>query len=103
VFPFHNIEEAVMRLFLVALLFVMLGSAVAQVPQNPEACALLRADLDGAYNRFITAGQSPDVAMALTERMLEMRRKTGDPCYWPPPRPALPPAGRSLGARPFND
>jgi hypothetical protein len=91
VFPFHNIEEVVMRLVLVALLSVMSGSAVAQVPRNPEACALLRADLDEAYNRFITSGQPPDVAMALTERMLEMRRKTGDPCYWPPPRPALPP------------
>src|SRR5262249_14601046 len=54
---------------------------------NPEACALLRADLDEAYNRFITAGHSPDVAIALVERMLEMRRKAGDPCYWPPPRP----------------
>jgi hypothetical protein len=32
VFPFHNIEEVVMRLFLVALLLVMSGSAVAQVP-----------------------------------------------------------------------
>ena len=73
-----------MRLFLVAL-FVMSGSAVGQVPQNPKACALLRADLDEAYNRFITAGHSPDVAMTLTERMLEMRRKAGDPCYWPPP------------------
>jgi hypothetical protein len=70
VFPFHNIEEVVVRLFLVALLFAMSGSAVAQVPQNPEACALLRADLDEAYNRFITSGQPPDVAMALTERML---------------------------------
>jgi len=73
-----------MRLFLVALLFLMSGSAVAQVPQNPEACALLRADLDEAYNRFITSGLSPDVAMALKERMLDMRRKTGDPCYGPP-------------------
>jgi hypothetical protein len=99
VFPFHNIEEVVMRLSLVALLFVMSASAVAQVPQNPKACALLRADLDGAYNRFVTAGQSPDVVMALTEQMLEMRRKTGDPCYWPPPpRPALPPAAPSSGA-----
>jgi hypothetical protein len=101
--PQRNIQEVVMRLFLVALLFVMSGSAVAQVPQNPEACALLRADLDGAYNRFITAGESPDVAMALTERMLEMRRKTGDPCYWPPPRLVLPPAGPSSTARPFKD
>jgi hypothetical protein len=92
-----------MRLFLVALLFVMSGSAVAQVPQNPQACALLRADLDGAYNRLITAGQSPDAAVALTERMLEMRRKTGDPCYWPPPGPPLPPAGPSSRARPFRD
>jgi len=100
VFPFHDIEEVVMRLFLVALLFVISGSAVAQVPQNPEACALLRADLDGAYNRFITAGHSPDVAMALTERMLELRGKTGDPCYWPPPRPALPrPHDDGSGAR----
>jgi len=74
-----------MRLFLVALLFVMSGSAVAQVPQNPEACALLQADLDEAYNRFITSGLSPDMAMALKERMLDMRRKTGDPCYWPSP------------------
>jgi hypothetical protein len=74
-----------MNLFLVVLLFVMSGSAVAQVPQNPEACALLRADLDEAYNRFITAGHSPAEAIALVERMLEMRRKTGDPCYWPPP------------------
>jgi hypothetical protein len=82
-----------MKLFWVALLFVMSGPAIAQVPQNPGACALLRADLDAAYNRFITAGHSPDVAMALTERMLEMRRKTGDPCYWPPPpRQALPSA-----------
>ena len=39
-----------MRLFLVVSLFVMSGSAVAQVPQNPEACALLRADLDEALN-----------------------------------------------------
>jgi hypothetical protein len=85
VFPFHNIEEVVMRLVLVALLSVMSGSAVAQVARNPEACALLRADLDEAYNRFITSGQPPDVATALTERMLEMRRKTGDPCNWPPP------------------
>ena len=54
-----------MRLVLVALLSVMSGSAVAQVPRNPEACALLRADLDEAYNRFITSGQPPDVAMAL--------------------------------------
>ena len=76
-----------MRLFWAALLFVMSGPAVAQVPQNPGACALLRADLDEAYNRFITAGHSPDVAIALVERMLEMRRKAGDPCYWPPPRP----------------
>jgi hypothetical protein len=91
VFHSHNIEELVMRLFLVVSLFVMSGLAVAQVPQNPEACVLLRADLDEAHNRFITSGHPPDVAMALTERMLEMRRKTGDPCYWPPPRPALPP------------
>jgi hypothetical protein len=90
VFPLHNIVEAVMRLFLLVWLSVMSGWAVAQVPQNPEACALLRADLDEAYNRSITSGLSPDVAMALAERMLEMRRKTGDPCYWPPPRPALP-------------
>ncbi len=76
-----------MKLFLVALLVVMSSSAVAQVPQNPEACALLRADLDEAYNRFITSGLPPDVAIALVERMLEMRRKTGDPCYWPPPAP----------------
>ncbi len=69
----------------VALLFVVSSSAVAQVPQNPEACALLRAYLDEAYNRFITSGLSPDVAMALTDWMVEMRRKTGDPCYWPPP------------------
>ena len=92
-----------MRLFLVALSFVVSGSAAAQVPQNPEACALLRVDLNEAYNRFITSGLSPDVAMALTERMLEMRRKTGDPCYWPPPRPPLPPAGPSSRARPFTD
>ena len=77
-----------MRLFLVASLFLMSGSAAAQVPQNPEACALLRADLDEAHNRFITSGLPPDVAMALTERMLEMRRKTGDPCYWPPAAPS---------------
>jgi hypothetical protein len=93
VFRFHIIEEVVMRLLLVTLLFAMSGSAVAQVPQNPEACALLRADLDEAHNRFITAGHPPDVAMALTERMLEMRRKTGDPCYWPPPRSAAPSSG----------
>jgi len=86
-FPVDSIEGLVMKLFLVASLSLMAGSAVAQVPQNPEACALLRADLDEAYNRFITAGHSPDVAIALVERMLEMRRKTGDPCYWPPPRP----------------
>jgi hypothetical protein len=92
VFPFHNIEEVVMRLFLVALLFVMSGLAVAQVPQNPQACALLRADLDAAYNRFITSGESPAAAIALAERMLEMRRKTGDPCF-------MPPAAPSLGAR----
>jgi len=75
-----------MKLFLVASLSLMSGWAVAQVPQNPEACALLRADLDEAYNRFITADHSPDVAIALVERMLEMRRKTGDPCYWPSSR-----------------
>lgn len=77
-----------MRWFQVALLVLISGSAVAQVPQNPEACALLWADLDEAYNRFITSGLSPDVAMALKERMLDMRRKTGDPCYWPPPAPS---------------
>ena len=78
VFPFHNIEEAVMRLFLVALLFVVSSSAVAQVSQNPEACALLRAYLDhvrpvpgcgdGSYG--LDAGDAP---------------QDWDPCYWPPP------------------
>jgi hypothetical protein len=81
VFPFHNIEEVVMRLLLIALLLVVSGSAVGQVPQTPQACALLRADLDEAYNRFITSGESPAAAIALAERMLEMRRKTGDPCF----------------------
>src|SRR5262245_46408416 len=76
-FPLHNIEEEVVRLLLVVSLFVISGSTAAQVPQNPEACALLRADLDEAHNRFITSGLPPDVAMALVERMLEMRRKTG--------------------------
>jgi len=78
-----------MKLFPVALLLVISGSAVAQVPQNPQACALLRADLDEAYNRFITAGHPPDVAIALAERVLEMRRKTGDPCFMPPAAPPL--------------
>jgi hypothetical protein len=89
VFPFHSIEVVMMRLLLITLFVVTSGSAVAQVPQNPEACALLRADLDEAHNRFITSGLPPDVAMALTERMLEMRRKAGDPCYWPPAAPSL--------------
>jgi hypothetical protein len=86
-FPVHSIEDVVMKLSLVALLSLVSGSAVGQVPQNPQACALLRADLEAAYNRFITSGESPATAIALVERMLEMRRKTGDPCYWPPPRP----------------
>jgi hypothetical protein len=81
-----------MRSVLLALMLVVSGSAVGQVPQNPQACALLRADLDAAYNRFITSGESPDAAIALTERMLEMRRKTGDPCF-------MPLAAPSLGAR----
>ena len=80
-----------MRSVLVALALAAPGWAVAQVPQNPQACALLRTDLEEAYNRFITSGESPAAAMALVERMLEMRRKTGDPCYWPPAQP--------LGAR----
>jgi hypothetical protein len=74
----------VMRSVLVALALVASGSAVGQVPQNAQACALLRADLEEAYNRFITSGESPAAAITLVERMLEMRRKTGDPCYWPP-------------------
>ncbi len=80
-----------MRSVLVALALLASGSAVGQVPQNPQACALLRTDLEEAYNRFITSGESPAAAIALVERMLEMRRKTGDPCYWPPAPP--------LGAR----
>jgi hypothetical protein len=78
-----------MRSVVVVLALVVSGSVVAQVPQNPEACALLRADLDEAYNRFITAGHSPAEAIALVERMLEMRRKTGDPCFMPPVAPSL--------------
>jgi hypothetical protein len=81
----------VMRSVLVALALVASGSAVGQVPQNAQACALLRTDLEEAYNRFITSGESPAAAITLVERMLEMRRKTGDPCYWPP--------APSLGAR----
>jgi hypothetical protein len=77
-----------MRSVLVGLALVVSGSAVGQVPQNPQACALLRADLEEAYNRFITSGESPAAAIALVERMLEMRRKTGDPCYWPPAAPS---------------
>jgi hypothetical protein len=80
-----------MRSVLVALALVASGSAVGQVPQNAQACALLRADLEEAYNRFITSGESPADAITLVERMLEIRRKTGDPCYWPP--------APSLGAR----
>jgi hypothetical protein len=79
----------VMRSIVVALALAVSGPAVGQVPQNPQACALLRADLDEAYNRLITSGESPAAAIAHAERMLEMRRKTGDPCYWPPPAPPL--------------
>ena len=86
--PSH--EDVVMRSVMVALALVVSGSAGGQVPQNPQACALLRADLDEAYNRLITSGESPAAAIAHTERMLEMRRKTGDPCFWPP---AVPPLG----------
>jgi len=82
-------EDVVMRSVVVALALVVSGSAGGQVPQNPQACALLRADLDEAYNRLITSGESPAAAIAHTERMLEMRRKTGDPCYWPPAAPPL--------------
>jgi hypothetical protein len=86
---FSRIEEVVMRSVVVALVMLVSGSAVGQVPQNPQACALLRADLDEAYNRFITSGESPAAAIALAERMLEMRRKTGDPCFMPPAAPPL--------------
>jgi hypothetical protein len=60
---FLRIEEVVMRLFLAAWLLVMSSSAVAQVPQVPQACALLRANLDEAYNRFILESleSNPDV------------------------------------------
>ena len=82
-------EEVVMRSVVVVLALVVSGSARGQVPQNPEACALLRADLDEAYNRFITSGYAPAEAMALMERKLEMRRKTGDPCFMPLAAPSF--------------
>jgi hypothetical protein len=31
--------------------------------------------------------QTANLAAASQQGMLDMRRKTGDPCYWPPPRP----------------
>jgi len=69
-------------------------AAFAQTPQNPEACARLRGELNDMTVRLMRNGHTFAEAQDATMRELEMRRLTGDPCFMPPPppppRPAVP-------------
>jgi hypothetical protein len=74
-------------------------AAFAQTPQNPEACAQLRADL-GNYIRYLMAiGQTEERdAMYAAETTLTIRRITGDPCFG-----TLTPANRDACVRLQSD
>jgi hypothetical protein len=70
-------------------------AAFAQTPQNPEACAQLRADLGKYIRDLMVIGQTEErEAMYAAETMLEIRRMTGDPCFG-----TLAPANRDACAR----
>jgi hypothetical protein len=74
-------------------------AAFAQTPQNPEACARLRADLGQYIRDLMVIGQTEErEAMYAAETMLEIRRMTGDPCFG-----TLAPANRDACARLRSD
>ncbi len=76
-----------------ALCVCIAQNALAQIAQNPVACARLRSDMDTLVQDLMVRGRVPlNAALYAAMQMAEMRRMTGDPCYMPPPASPPPPA-----------
>jgi len=66
------------------------------VPQNP-ACVALREQTFQFMSNLIARGHSLDEAMPAALRVLQLRRRAGDPCFFPPPPKATAPAPAPSG------